>query len=241
MKKIVVTGDSGDLGAAIVDVLLNNPEYAVIGISRRETPQMEAWMKQFPDRYRHIEFDLSDSAGIKNLYLNRIKNLGPVFGLVNNAAFAYDDIVTNANYDRLNRMFHINVYSPVLLTKYLIRDMLLHNTAGSFVHISSVSAHTGYKGLSMYAASKGALESFSRTVAREWGIKGIRSNCVAPGFMETSMSESMPPDLRKKIFNRTALRKPTDIQPVAQTVEFLLSDKSKSITGSVIHVDSGTI
>lgn len=178
---------------------------------------------------------------IKGLYINEIKNIGEVYGLVNNSAVAYDDIVTNADIKKLDSMFKVNVYAPIILTKYAIRDMLLNNNKGSIVHVSSVSAHTGYKGLSMYASTKGALEVFSKNIAREWGIKGIRSNCVAPGFMETDISSSLTDEQRQKIYRRTSLKKATDIESVAKTIEFLLSEDSKSITGSVINIDNGTI
>ena len=121
--------------------------------------------------------------------------------VINNAAFAYDDIITNADPTQLERMFKINVISPIILSKYIIRDMLLHDIKGSLVHISSVSAQTGYKGLSMYAPSKGAIESFSKNAAREWGERGIRSNCIAPGFMETNMTSALSTDQKNRIWN----------------------------------------
>ena len=138
-------------------------------------------------------------------------------------------------------MFNINVLSPIMLTKYIIRNMLLNRNAGSIVHISSISVHTGYKGLAMYAASKGALEAFSKNTAREWGIKKIRSNCVVAGFMETEMSSSLNIEQKDRIYNRTSLKSKTSIESVAETILFLISDKSKSITGQNIFVDSGTI
>ncbi|CAM5190922.1 3-oxoacyl-[acyl-carrier-protein] reductase OS=Ureibacillus acetophenoni OX=614649 GN=SAMN05877842_101438 PE=3 SV=1 [Ureibacillus acetophenoni] len=93
----------------------------------------------------------------------------------------------------------------------------------------------------MYAASKAAIEAFSKTLAREWGSKGIRSNCVVPGFMETAISANLTEDQKERIYQRTSLKKETDISSVASTVLFLLSDKAKSITGAVVHVDNGTI
>ena len=93
----------------------------------------------------------------------------------------------------------------------------------------------------MYAATKGALESFSKTVAREFGSKKIRSNCVAPGFMETSMSKSLSDNQKDRIYKRTSLKEPTDMQSVSNTVKFLIDEGSSSITGQVIHVDNGTI
>ena len=240
MKWIIVTGDSGGLGSAIVQNILNKEKYGVIGISRNLNKNIIALMKN-NQNYVHINFDLVNSSEIRDLYKNKIKTLGEVIGLVNNSAMAYDDIITNANVNRIEKMFSINVYSPMILTKYVIRDMLLHNNKGSIVHISSVSAHTGYKGLSMYAATKGALETFSKNIAREWGIKGIRSNCVAPGFMETVISSSLTEEQKYKIYQRTSLKKATSVESVASMVVFLLSEEAKSITGTVVNVDNGTV
>jgi 3-oxoacyl-[acyl-carrier protein] reductase len=119
--------------------------------------------------------------------------------------------------------------------------MLLHRTSGSIVHISSISVHTGYKGLAMYASTKGALEAFSKTTAREWGEKGIRSNALVAGFMETSMSSTLSKEQRDRIYKRTSLKIPTTVESVANMVEFLLSDNSRSVTGANVFVDSGTI
>ena len=138
-------------------------------------------------------------------------------------------------------MYNVNVFSPLILTKFIIRNMLLNKNQGSIVHISSISVHTGYKGLSMYASSKGSLEAFSKNTSREWGEKGIRSNCVVAGFMDTDMSSTLGDDLKNRIKNRTSLKSLTDLQSVSNTVEFLISDKSQSITGQLINVDSGTI
>lgn len=154
---------------------------------------------------------------------------------------AYDDIVTNLNIDKLKAMYNVNVFTPMMITKYVLRNMLLSKKKGSIIHISSISAHTGYKGLAMYASSKGALEAFSKDTAREWGQLGIRSNVVVPGFMETAMSASLTEDQKDRIYKRTFLKTATSVRSVAETVAFLLSDKACSITGQNVHVDNGTI
>lgn len=138
-------------------------------------------------------------------------------------------------------MYAVNVFTPMMITKYAIRNMLLHHTKGSIVHILSISVHTGYKGLAMYASSKGALEAFSKDTAREWGELGIRSNVVVPGFMETAMSSTLTDDQKNRIYKRTSLKAATSIHSVAETVVFLLSDNACSITGQNVHVDNGTI
>lgn len=241
MKWIIVTGDSKGVGREIVEQILSETDYGVIGISRSSEASAQDLLTSYPERFKPLSFDLASVKDVKRLYLDEIKKIGPVYGLVNNAAFAYDDIISNLNIDQLEAMFQVNVFSAMHLTKYVIRDMLLHKTEGAIVHISSVSAHTGYKGLSMYAATKGAIEAFSKNTAREWGSKGIRSNCVVPGFMETSMSETLTENQKARIYQRTSLKKETDVLSVASTVLFLLSDKSSSITGTVVHVDNGTI
>ncbi len=242
MKWIIVTGCSGGLGRVIATAILRNTDLGIIDICRTDSTNFfQNFNRGKNTRYHHLEFDLSNPKNVKYLYLEKIRPIGIIQGLVNNAAYAYDDIVSNANYEYLHKMFAINVFSPILLTKYIIRDFLLNGTKGSLVHITSVSSKTGYKGLGMYGSTKGAMEAFSKNVAREWGGKGIRSNCVSPGFMDTKMSESLDVDQKERIYQRTALKLETDKSSVAATVSFLLSDQSKSITGEIISVDSGTI
>ena len=154
---------------------------------------------------------------------------------------AYDDIVTNLRLEKLEAMYAVNVFAPMMITKYAIRNMLLHRKKGCIVHISSISAHTGYKGLAMYASSKGALEAFSKDTAREWGELGIRSNVVVPGFMETEMSASLTQEQKDRIYKRTSMKQATSVRSVAETTVFLLSEKACSITGQNIHIDNGTI
>jgi len=226
----LVTGCSKGLGKAITLQLLI-AGHEVIGVSRTEV--------DFGKNFRHLKLDLKQNMNEINSYLlnNKIK----LNGFVNNAAQAYDDIVTNIKREPLEDMFNINVITPMMITKSVIRNFILHKKKGSIIHISSISAHTGYKGLSMYASTKGALEAFSKGVSREWGRLGIRSNCITPGFMETEMSSTLTNDQKNRIANRTSLGKLTDIESVSHLVEFLLSDKSKSITGQNYFIDSGTI
>ncbi|HHQ2481159.1 TPA: SDR family NAD(P)-dependent oxidoreductase [Bacillus cereus] len=241
MKWIIVTGNSKGLGKQIVTQILSETEFGVIGLSRSNEKNVQDLLDLYPEKFKHIPYDLKNVNDIKKLYTQKIKKIGSIYGLVNNSAVAYDDIVSNLNIDSLECMFRVNVFSVMNLTKYAIRDMLLNNIQGSIVHISSVSAHTGYKGLSMYAATKGAIEAFSKNVAREWGSKGIRSNCVVPGFMNTAMSSSLTNSQKKRIYKRTSLKKEIEVENVANTVLYLLSKQSNSITGTSIHVDNGTI
>lgn len=240
-KTILVTGASRGLGLRIAEAVAS-AGWAVIGVSRAESPAFAALREDTPDRVRFIGYDLANTEGIlPTLFKELIGGDVPLHGFVNNAAVAYDDLVTNLDRERLEAMYAVNVFAPMLATREVIRSMLLHGKGGSIVHVSSISAHTGYKGLAMYASTKGAMEAFSKNIAREWGPRGIRSNCVVPGFMETEMSAGLDDAQRQKIYQRTALKQATSLESVAATVKFLLSDGAASITGQNVFVDSGTI
>jgi 3-oxoacyl-[acyl-carrier protein] reductase len=243
-KTILLTGDSRGVGNAIVKELLEEG-YRVIGLSRTKTNAIQNLVDVYgEDNYVHVDYDLLNTEDVKGLYKTVIRPLtreAGIYGFVNNAAMAYDDIITNLNYDSLKNMYHVNVFSPMMITKYVLRDMLLNKNTGVVIHISSISAHTGYKGLAMYASTKGAIEAFSKNTAREWGALGIRSNVVCPGFMDTEMSATLSDDQKNRIFNRNSMKKPVEVEAVATTVSFLISEKSKGITGDVLHVDNGTI
>jgi 3-oxoacyl-[acyl-carrier protein] reductase len=241
MKNILITGVSKGLGLISAECLLKRG-YHVFGVSRSRTEELDLLLREYPDSFSWLAFDLADTNSIRDIIFKKWIGLNvPIHGFVNNAAIAYDDIITNADVKRLHKMFEVNVYSPIILVKYVLRQMLLHKVAGSIVHLSSISVHTGYKGLSMYAATKGALEAFSKNTSREWGELGIRSNCLVAGFMETEMSSTLSNEQKNRIYNRTSLKKPVSVSSVAETIAFLLSEDAASISGQNIHVDNGTI
>lgn len=240
-RNYLVTGVSRGLGIQIAKTLLQDENVTVYGLSRSKPTELDELMVQYSERMKWMEFDLSDSKNIKGIFKNFVGLKTPLHGFVNNAAMAYDDIVTNLNLDRLKAMYDVNVFTPMMMTKGFIRHCLLHNCKGSIIHISSISVHTGYKGLAMYASSKGALEAFSKDTAREWGEKGIRSNALVAGFMETTMSSTLSADQKDRIYKRTSMKVPTTTKSVAETIRFLLSDGAESITAQNVFVDSGTI
>ncbi|PRP66916.1 SDR family NAD(P)-dependent oxidoreductase [Nonlabens agnitus] len=241
MKNILLTGCSRGVGLSIAKSLVVSG-YNVYGVSRKITKEYQQLMDTNPEHVFYAPFDLSNPDGVQNvIFKEYIPNSIPLHGFINNAAIAYDDIITNLDLDRLRNMFEVNVFSPLNITKYAIRNMIYNRVKGSIVHISSISVHTGYKGLAMYAGSKGALEAFSKNTAREWGERGIRSNCLVAGFMDTDMSSTLGDDMKDRIFKRTSLKVPTALESVADMIKFLISEEAKSVTGQNIHVDSGTI
>ena len=240
MKTILVTGISKGLGLVLLESLLKDGN-VVYGISRTTNENIDNLKKIYDNNFIHLQYDLSLETSVLELSNYILTNKPKFDSFINNAAMAYDDIITNANFNKLELMFKTNVLNPIMLTKAILRNFILNKTNGSIVHISSISVHTGYKGLSMYASTKGALEAFSKNTAREWGEMGIRSNCIVAGFMETDMSSTLTDSQRTRIYNRTSLKQETDKESVSDTIKFLISKNSKSITGQNIFVDSGTI
>ncbi|HUP80241.1 MAG TPA: SDR family oxidoreductase [Pirellula sp.] len=238
---ILLTGGSRGLGLAIAQQQLELGNFVFI-VNRSISPELNELLVRHSEHAAFIECDLAQPEKLKeSIFDQHFSNSIPIHGFVNNAAIAYDDLISNLDLGPLETMFRVNVFSPMALTKYVVRNMLLHRTAGSIVHVSSICSRKGYKGLAMYAATKGAIEAFSKNLAREWGSMGIRSNCVVPGFMETSMSASLTETQREKLNSRTSLKSATSILSVVATVEFLLSEVSCSVTGQEFVVDSGTI
>ena len=241
-KNVLLSGASKGLGLCICGKLLKSG-YRVYAISRTLSGHLSELGEAYKGRLFFKEVDLSDPIGAANTVFKGdfIPRAFPLDAFVSNAAQSYEDIVSNIDEAKLEGMFKVNVFSPMLLTKYAIRNMLLNRRPGSIVHISSICAHTGYKGLSMYAATKGAIESFSIGTAREWGRRGIRSNTVSPGFMEIGMATSLSDEDADKIRRRNSLKKAADPESVADTVAFLISDGASSITGQNVCVDCGSL
>jgi 3-oxoacyl-[acyl-carrier protein] reductase len=133
----------------------------------------------------------------------------------------------------------MNTLSPIVLTKYVVRSMMADG-GGRIINVASIIGFTGYSGLSVYGATKASMLGFTRSLAREVGRLGVNVNAVAPGFMETDMTQDLGDEQRKQVARRSALRRLPDVDDVANAVEFLLGDGAKSITGTVLTVDAGS-
>jgi 3-oxoacyl-[acyl-carrier protein] reductase len=167
------------------------------------------------------------------------KEFGPIYGLVNNAALAHDGALALMQNSQIERLVRMNTVSPIVLTKYVVRAMMSEGE-GRIVNIASIIGFTGYSGLSVYAATKASLLGFTRSLAREVGRLGVNVNAVAPGFMDTDMTQRMTDTQRRQVARRSALRRMAEIDDVANAVEYLLGDGGRNISGTVLTIDAGT-
>jgi 3-oxoacyl-[acyl-carrier protein] reductase len=184
-------------------------------------------------------FDLADLEGIAGLVKALRKDFGPIYGLVNNAGTSAEGTLAMMQISQMEQVVRLNTLSPMVITKSVVRSMMADG-GGRIVNIASVVAFTGYSGLAVYSASKASLVGFTRSLAREVGRLGITVNAVAPGFVDTEMTHKMTGEQREQIVRRSALKRLVGVEDVANTVEFLLGDGAKNITGTVITVDAGT-
>jgi 3-oxoacyl-[acyl-carrier protein] reductase len=242
MRNVVVTGGSRGLGLGIVQ-RLTCEGYRAVSIARQMNDQLAAAMEHAEQTRRgslhFIPFDLGDIEKIPALVKTLHHDFGPLYGLVNNAAIGSDGALAMMHNSQIEQLIRVNTLSPIVLTKYVVRHMM-SNGGGRIVNVASILGFTGYSGLSVYGATKASMIGFTRSLAREVGRLGVNVNAIAPGFMETDMTQGLEGKRREEIARRSALRQLTGVEDVADAVEFLLSPKSKSITGTVLTVDSGT-
>lgn len=241
MHNVIVTGGSRGLGLGIVRRLTTDG-YRTIAVARQMNDQLAATVEEIErsqkGSFRFVAFDLSDTQGIPDLVKRLRKEYGPIYGLVNNAALGTDGALSIMHNSQIERLIRVNILSPILLTKYVVRHMMADG-GGRVVNVSSIIAFTGYSGLSVYGATKASMIGFTRSLAREVGRLGVNVNAVAPGFMETDMTQSLEGERREQVVRRSALRRLPDVSDVADAVEFLLGDRAKNITGTVLTVDAG--
>jgi 3-oxoacyl-[acyl-carrier protein] reductase len=242
MRNVIVTGGSRGLGLGIGRRLAATG-YRVIAVARKENSELLTVMQEAelasPGSFHFFPFDLADLEGISEVVKTLRKNFGAIYGLVNNAGVSFDGTLPLMPTSQIEQLVRVNTVSPIVLTKYVVRSMMADG-GGRIVSISSITASTGYSGLSVYSATKASLIGFSRSLAREVGRMGVTVNTVAPGFVETDMTQGIKDEQRQQIERRSALRRLADIDDVANSVEFLLSDKAKNITGTVLTVDAGS-
>lgn len=238
MNSVIVTGGSLGLGFAIAE-RLSAAGYRVIAIARSESAPLAAAMKAGALHFR--AFDLSNIAGIADLVKGIRKDLGPIYGVVNNAAIGPSGLLATMREAEIERTVRLNTLSPLVLTRHALRAMLAAGGGGRIVNIASITALTGFSGLVPYSATKASIVGMTRALAREVGAAGITVNAVAPGFIDTAMTESLGAEDRERIVRRSALRRLADAGDVAAAVEFLMSDKARNITGTVMTIDAGSI
>lgn len=243
MIHVIVTDASRGLGLAITTRLVDIG-YRVIAVSRRCSDELTSAANRAAEAgVAAIEFrafDLENISGLAEFVHGLRTEFGDIYGLVNNAGIGTGGVLSNIRLNDIEQLIRLNTTAPNAMTKYVTRSMMTARTV-RIVNVSSIVALTGYSGLSVYSATKASLLGFTRSIAREVGLLGIIVNAIAPGFIDTEMTQELDEAQRTKIMQRRALKRMATPIDVARSVEYLLGDGGRNTTGTVVTADAGNI
>ena len=236
--RIIVTGGSRGIGAGIVQCLAESGAEVAFTYSSREESAQKVIEKLPGTGHFYVQMDIANEASVQAGLEQIFKKWPEIHGLVNNAGITKDQLLLRMKTEDFDSVINTNLRGTFLLSRALSK-LMLKARRGSIVNITSVIGQTGNAGQSNYAASKAGTIGFSKSLAQEIGSRGVRVNCIAPGFIETEMTEDLTVEQKSKILEKIPLQKMGETQDIASAVRFLLSDESKYITGHTLSVNGG--
>ena len=237
-KVAIVTGASRGIGAAIVRKLADEGAQVVACARSIETCDGAAMCQKV---------DVSNSAEVDACVKATLEKFGKVDILVNNAGITKDGLLMRMGDDDWDQVLDINLKGTFLFTRAVARPMMKNKAAdgtqlgGSIVNITSVVGITGNAGQANYTASKGGVIALTKTTAKELGSRNVRCNAVAPGFIESKMTEGLSDEIKKTCMDSIPLKRFGKVEDIAKAVAWLVSDDSSYITGQIISVNGGMI
>lgn len=235
-RTALVTGAGRGIGLAISARLVEQG-WMVAGCDMLEAELAKAAESLGPG-FRPYHLDVTDEAAVNSAVERISTEANGIHGLVNNAGITRDALMMRMDLDSWNRVLGVNLTGAFLVTR-AVAKIMIRQRSGSIVNVSSVVAMIGSAGQANYSASKAGLLGFTRSLARELASRGVRVNAVAPGFIETEMTKTLPEDVRQGYAARIPLARMGRPEDVAEVVAFLLGDGASYLTGVVIPIDGG--
>jgi 3-oxoacyl-[acyl-carrier protein] reductase len=235
-KGALVTGASGGIGAAIARTLHANG--ADVALSGTRVERLEELAADLGGRCHIVPADLSDAAAVEALPAAAAEALGSLDILINNAGLTRDNLAMRMKDDEWQAVLDVNLTAAFRLSRAALRPMM-KNRWGRIVSVTSVVGATGNPGQANYAASKAGLTGMTKALAQEVASRGITVNCVAPGFIETAMTEALSDAQKETIMARIPAGRLGSADDVGACVLFLASNEAAYVTGQTIHVNGG--
>jgi 3-oxoacyl-[acyl-carrier protein] reductase len=241
-KTAIITGASRGIGKELAVVFAKNgADIAFTYLSSVEKGEaLEKELAEFGTKVKGFRSDASDYKSAEQLAADVVKEFGRIDILVNNAGVTRDNLLMRMSEEQWDDIMRINLKSVFNLTKACQRTMLKQRS-GSIINMSSVVGVKGNAGQANYSASKAGIIGFTKSVALELGSRNIRSNAIAPGFIETEMTDALDDKMVAEWRNAIPLKRGGTGEDVANLALFLASDMSAYITGQVINVDGGML
>ena len=237
-KKALVTGASGGIGAAIARKLHKNG--AIVTLSGTRTEPLMKLKEELGHNSLVSECDLSNGDEVGKLIQTVSSQMGGLDILINNAGLTMDNLLMRMSDEQWQKVIEVNLSATFKLCKDSLRGMI-KSRWGRIINISSVVALTGNPGQGNYSASKAGVIALSKSLAFEVASRGITVNCVAPGFIKTSMTEMLTEDQNKQILNKIPVGRMGDVEEIATGVAFLASPEASYITGSTLNINGGMV
>ncbi len=239
-KACIVTGGSKGIGRAIVELFAAQGA-RVYYFSRSEAEEpaaLAAAAQAGGGAAKWVACDVADEAAVEAAVESVVAEAGAVDALVNNAGVTRDGLVFRMSLADWETVMRTNLTSAFLLSRSVAR-LMIKRRAGSIVNVSSVVGITGNGGQTNYSSSKAGLIGFTKSLAREVGSRGVRVNAIAPGFIETAMTDKIPAEAKEKLKAGIPLGRAGAPEDVARAALFLCSELSAYVTGEVLKVDGG--
>ncbi len=239
-KKALVTGSSRGIGRGIVEAFIKNG-CEVWGLCSKESAgkaELESLAKENGVAFHEIYADVGNAEQVTEVVKAALSEAGGFDVLVNNAGITRDGLSFRMKKTDWDDVLRINLTAAFLICQIVSNDMIRKRT-GSIINMSSIVGIHGNGGQVNYAASKGGLIAYSKSLAAEVGGRGVRVNCIAPGFIETDMTNVLKEELKQAMVEKIPLKRPGKAEDVANTALYLASDLSSYVTAQVIGVDGG--
>ena len=236
-KVVLLTGGSRGIGAAIAQHFVKhgaNVAFTYLS-SEEKANKVVAELSKEQTKVKAYKSDASSYEQAEELVKNVLEDFGTIDVLINNAGITRDNLMLRMNEQQWDEVIHVNLKSVFNLTKQVIRPML-RNRGGSIINMSSVVGVFGNAGQANYAASKAGILGFTKSIAKEVGSRGIRCNAIAPGFIETEMTEVLDEKTRAGFLTNIPMKRMGTGEEVANACLFLASDLSSYVSGQTISV-----
>lgn len=243
MNKVAfITGGTRGIGKQIA-ITLANEGYDIAINYRKENDDLETTKSEIEKskvRYLAVQGDVANFNETENMVKEIIREFGKIDILVNNAGITKDMLLMRMKADDFKDVINVNLIGTFNITKNVIPYMMKQRT-GRIINVSSVVGISGNAGQTNYSASKAGIIGFTKSLAKEVGSRNILVNAIAPGFIQTQMTDVLKEEVKNEISNKIPLKRMGTVEDVANVVKFLASEDSSYITGQVINIDGGML
>jgi len=234
----LITGAGRGIGKTIALKLAESGADIVLADMSPEVAEVRVVVESLGRKCLTFEADVTDLEAIETMVKKIIEELGSIHILINNAGITQDNLFMRMKPEQWSKVIDVNLNGVFNVTKAVIRSMVKQRT-GKIINISSVVGFSGNPGQVNYSSTKSALVGFTKSLAREVGARGVTVNAVAPGFIDTAMTQALNESQQEAILQQIPLGRMGDANDIANAVAFLSSEEASYITGTILHVNGG--